>query len=66
MNPPYRAVSGRGTTSGYDTSKFTDEQMEDLASDLGNAYRENTFWIDLEALVPLRDDLPKQKTLTDY
>ena len=31
--------------------KITDAQMEKLASDMANAYVENSFWIDLPILI---------------
>lgn len=35
---------------GYDTSKVSDETMQELASDMANAYCEQGFWIDLPIL----------------
>ena len=39
---------------GYDVSSVTDEQMEQIAKKLGDAYVENSFWVDLEIIA---DDL---------
>lgn len=44
---------------GYDVTCVTDEEMEKIAKKLGDAYVENSFWVDLEIIA---DDLGiKQK-----
>jgi DNA topoisomerase VI subunit A len=35
---------------GYDTSKVSDDDMERLADKMADAYVQNSFWDDLEAI----------------
>lgn len=46
---------------GYDTSKFTDNQLARLASKMGDSYVENDFWLCLDSFADLYNIPRKDK-----
>ena len=48
-------------SQGYDASKVTDDQMAEIADHMANAYCDDPFWVELEAIaddmeIPRRAD----------